>query len=304
LACPAIVAGEGAARIDELKDITKAIEIEAEAWANSTRANLKVTHRLRTIWYDQGSINPLRTVLEAERDSPNDLFVTNRLLAPLINAKRKVIAEALVMLHPIAERMAVYKPLPTFTTEQLEAMAPEADAPKSEKDLASKRRAEKYKEEVAVQKHNQQARELRAMVYRLMVRASTREEDAVLLKALVVSEKNRDWMYADILEAIRAEARKMSQVRAKVVYTALRTFWNDLRAGEGSGARTYTDQGSVEIVKGSNSKFTTHSDIAKNRVLTVINQVASSAREPALKDPKAKPTKKKPAKKPDRRKKR
>jgi hypothetical protein len=134
-----------------------------------------------------------------------------------------------------------------------------------------------------------------------MVRARNRDEDARLLKALVVAEKKRDWMYADILEAIRSQARRMSQARGKVVYGALREFWNDLRAGEGSGAKTYVDQGSVKIVPEGNSQFATHSDVAKNRTLTVINQVASAARMPALKDPKAKKPKKKPSTKKTRR---
>ena len=90
----------------------------------------------------------------------------------------------------------------------------------------------------------------------------------------------------------------MSKERANVFYAALREWWNDLRAADGKGQRTYTDQGSVELLSESNSKFTTHQDIAKNRVLTVINQVASSARMPALKDPKGKkPKKKTPTKK-------
>jgi len=281
-------------RIDQLEELVKGVEAQAAAWAHSKRQNLKVTHFLRTVWYDQGSISPLRTVLSVERPSPNDIFVATRILSPMLNAKPKVIAEALGMIHPIAERLAVYKDLPTYTEAQLEAMAPPSDSPKSVLDLASKRRAEKAKEELLVQKHNNQARALRLLVYRLMVRARSREEDQTLLKALVVSEKNRDWMYADILEAIRSQARKMSEARGKVIYGALRTFWNDLRAGEGSGAKTYVDKGSVEIVKGDNSKYTTHTDIAKNRTLTVINQVATAAKMPALRDPKAK----KPAKKP------
>ncbi|MDP7287165.1 MAG: hypothetical protein QGH94_04145 [Phycisphaerae bacterium] len=290
---PAPVRGDGAMRIDELNELVKGVEAQAAAWARSKRENAKMSHNLRNIWYDQGSINPLRTVLEVERPSPNDLFVANRILAPMINAKPKVITEALGMIHTVSERLAVYKDLPTFTEAQLEAMAPPTDAPKSVMDLARKRRGEKKKEELAVQKHNQQARALRLLVYRLMVRARSREEDTRLLKALVVSEKNSDWMFADILEAIRSQARRMSEQRGKVLYGSLREFWNELRAGEGSGAKTYVDQGSVEIVSGSNSKYTTHSDIAKKRTLTVINQVASAAKMPALKDPKAKPPKKK-----------
>ena len=287
------VLAEGAIRIDELNEIVKAVEIEAASWAGSTRIGVKVTHRIRNIWYDKGSINPLKTVMEVPRESPNDLFVVNRILSPMINAKPAVIAEALGMIHPISERLAVYKPLPSYTEEQLEAMAPAEDASKTVRALAGKRRAEKRKEELAVQKHNQQARALRAVVYRLMVLARNREEDVRLLKALMVSEKNVDWMYADILEGIRSQARRMSEARGKVIYAALREFWNELRTVKGSGSRTYTDQGSVEIVPESNSKFTTHSDVAKKRTLTVINQVATAGKMPALEDPKAKKPKKK-----------
>jgi len=290
LVSPAAARGDGAMRIDELNELVKGVEAQASAWANSKRPNLKVTHFLRNVWYDQGSISPLRTVLSVERPSPNDIFVANRILGPMLYAKPKVIAEAIGMIRTVSERIAVYKDLPTFTEEQLEAMAPEADSPKSVLVKAAKRRAEKFKEELAVQKHNQQARALRLLVFKLVVRARSREEDARLLATLVESEKKADWMYADILEAIRSQARKMSQPRGKVFYDALRSFWNDLRTREGSGARTYVDKGSVEIVKESNSKFTTHSDVAKKRTLTVINQVCTAAKEPALRDPKDKKT--------------
>ena len=294
---PSRVLGEGAMRIDELKELVEVIEAEAEAWATSTRLNIKVTHQLRNVWYDKGSINPLRTVLEAERKSPNDIFVANRLLSPMVYAKHSVIAEAMGMIHSVSERLAKYKTLPTYNEEELKGLQLADDAPKSLRDRVEKRRAEKRKKELAVQKHNEQARALRAVVYRLMIRARTPEEDARLLKALVVSEKNGDWMYADILEAIRSQARRMKEPRAKVVYEALRSFWNDLRAA-GGGSRNYVDQGSVKIVPLANSEYTTHPDVAKNRTLTVINQVASASRMPALRDPKAiKKPREKPAKK-------
>jgi len=279
------VLGEGAMRIDELKELVSVVEIEAEAWASSQRLNIKVVHQLRNVWYDKGSIGPLKTVLEEERKSPNGIFVANRILSPMINAKPSVIAEAMGMIHGISERLARYKDLPTYNKEEIKGLQLAEDAPKSLRDRVEKRRAEKRKKELAVQKHNEQARALRAVVYRLMIRARTAEEDARLLKALVVSEKNGDWMYADILEAIRAQARRMKQDRAKVIYESLRAFWNELRAAGGAG-KTYTDQGSVKIVPLANSEYTTHSDVAKKRTLTVINQVASASRMPALRDPK------------------
>jgi len=293
---PPEVLGEGAMRIDELKELVSVVEIEAEAWASSQRLKIKVVHQLRNVWYDKGSIGPLKTVLEEERKSPNDIFVANRILSPMINAKPAVIAEAMGMIHSVSERLARYKALPTYNEEELKGLQLADDAPKDLRDRVEKRRAEKRKKELAVQKHNEQARALRAVVYRLMIRARTAEEDALLLKALVVSEKNGDWMYADILEAIRAQARRMKQDRAKVIYEALRAFWNDLRAA-GGARKTYTDQGSVKIVPLANSQYTTHADVAKNRTLTVINQVASASRMPALRDPK---NIKKPKKKPTR----
>ncbi|MDP6545817.1 MAG: hypothetical protein QGH60_17680 [Phycisphaerae bacterium] len=282
---PSSVLGEGAMRIDELKELVEVIEAEAEAWSNSKRLTGRVKHQLRNVWYDKGSINPLRTVLEEERKSPIGLFVANRLLSPMIYAKPSVIAEAMGMIHSVSERLAKYKTLPTYNEEELKGLQLADDAPKDRRKVVEKRRAEKQKKELEVKKHNEQARALRAVVYRLMIRARTSEEDTRLLKALVASEKNGDWMYADILEAIRSQARKMKKDRAEVIYNALRSFWNDLRAA-GGARRNYTDQGSVKIVPLANSQYTTHPDIAKNRTLTVINQVATAARTPALKDPK------------------
>ena len=294
---PPEVLGEGAMRIDELKELVSVVEIEAEAWVSSRRLNIKVVHQLRNVWYDKGSIGPLKTVLEEERKSPNDIFVANRLLSPMINAKPAVIAEALGMIHPVSERLGRYKSVPVYTKEQLKALEVAEDAPKSDRDLAAKRRAEKRAKELAVQKHNQQVRSLRAIVYRLMVRARTAGEDARLLKALANAEKKNDWMYADILEAIRSQARRMKQDRAKVIYETLRSFWNELRA-RADGKKRYVDQGSVKIVPLGQSHYAIHEDVAKNRTLTVINQVSSAARMPALRDPKAPKKPKKKTQKP------
>ena len=178
---PDTVLGEGAMRLDELKEIVKAVEVEADAWARSSYTTGKVKHRIRNVWYDQGSIGPLRTVLEIPREKPNELFVACRIISPMINAKPAVIAEALGMFHPIAEQLAVYKDLPTYTEKQLEAMAPAEDASEADKDLASKLRAEKRKDELDVQKHNGQVRALRAIVYRMMVRSRNRDQDTRLL---------------------------------------------------------------------------------------------------------------------------
>ena len=137
------------------------------------------------------------------------------------------------------------------------------------------------------------AREFQCVVTGLVVQDFGRDQDTLLLKALVASEKNADWMYADILGVIQSEARKMSEARGKVVYAALREFWNELRVVKGSGKKTYVDKGTVEIVVESNSKFATHSDVAKKRLLKVINNVATAGKMPALKDPRYKKTKKK-----------
>jgi len=288
--------GEGAMRIDELKEIVTVIDAEAEAWATSKRTNTKVSHRLTSVWYDEGSIEPLKTVLSEPRKSPQEIFVANRLLSPFIYAKPSVIAKAMGLVHSTATRLAQYKPLPRYTEERLKTFELAEDAPEDRKKLVEKRRAEKLKKEMEVRKHNEQVHALRGIVFRLMVLARVAEEDTKLLKALVDSEKTGDWMYADILEAIRSQARRMKRDRAKVFYQALREFWNDLRARP-EQSKEYVNQGAIKIQTVGNSQFVRRKDVAKNRTLTVINQVASAGRMPALRDPKTIKPKRKPRRK-------
>jgi len=298
LLSPGEVLAEGAIRIDELNELPTIIDAEAEAWATSKRTNTKVTHELRNVWYDEGSIEPLRTVLSAQRKSPQEIFVANRLLSPFIFAKPSVIAKAMGLVHSTATRLAQYKPLPRYTKERLKTFELADNAPADRRKVVEKRRAEKRKKELEVQKHNEQVHALRGIVFKLMVLARVAEEDTRLLKALVDSEKTGDWMYADILEAIRSQTRRMKKDRAKVFYQALREFWNDLRARSGGSSREYVNQGAVKIEPVGNSQFVRQKDIAKKRTLTVINQVASAARMPALRDPKTIKPKRKPPKKP------
>ena len=288
----ATVLGQGAIRIDEMEELVKEIEAEAEAWVTGRRPDVAMTHRLRAVWYDVESLIPLSKALDVSREPPRDLYVANRLFYPLVQARAHVISESISMVETAWRKMGKYKPYPSYSKAELRKFQMPGGDDKVARGSAEKARGEKLKAEREIQRHNEQVKILQGTMFRLMVLAGNPDHDAKLSKALVLAEEKGSWIYADVLEAIRSQAKRMKRDRAKVFYEGLRKFWDDVRARE-KDKKTYVDDGAAELLPDKETHFVRREDIAKTRILTVINQVAPAARMPALRDPKTprKPTK-------------
>jgi len=281
----ATVLGDGAVRVDEMEKLVKEIEAEAEAWATGRRPDVAMTHRLRAVWYDVESLIPLSKALDAKREPPRDLYVANRLFYPLLQARPHVISESISMVETAWRKMGKYKPYPSYSKAELKKFQLPEGGDKVAQSSAAKARGEKLKGEREIQRHNEQVHILQGTMFRLMVLAGNPDHDAKLSKALVQAEQQGSWIYADVLEAIRSQAKRMKRDRAKLFYEGLRKFWDDVRARK-RDKKTYVDYGAAELLPDKESHFVRHEDITKMRILTVINQVAPAARMPALRDPK------------------
>ena len=176
-----------------------------------------------------------------------------------------------------------YSDLPSYTESQLKAYQDIEKASPKDKEKLAKRRLEKMKKEVALAFHNEQLAKLNAALYKLMVYADQEDTDRELIDTMVDVEKKRQWDYTVILEAIRAEARKMSQGRAERIYVKFKPIWLQLRL---QGDQTYQDPTAAKLVITGNSTNTERKDSAGKRLMKVINQISPRAKMPALQEPK------------------
>jgi hypothetical protein len=263
-----------------------------ENWVARRPLDPILESRMKRIWYDDKSVSALLKAVRTPRKPQEvNLYTVNRLLKPLLMAKTEVIRKARPGITAAHKPSTKYSPLPTYTESQLKAFQTNEKASPKNRENLQKRRLEKMKKEVALAFHNEQLAKLNETLYKLTVYADQEDTDRELIDTMVDTEKKRQWDYTVILEAIRSEARKMSQGRAERIYVIFKPIWLRLRQ---QGDKTYEDQTAAKLVITGNSTNTVHKDSAGKRLLKVINQISPIAKMPALQEPKARKTSGKP----------
>ena len=263
-----------------------------ENWVARRPLDPILESRMKRIWYDHNSIDALVKALKApHKDHHVKLYVANRLIKPLLMAKTEVIRKAMPAITAIHKPSTEYSRLPSYTERELKSYQLNEKASPKEKEKLQERRLEKMRKELLPAFHNEQQASLNKTLYMLMVYADQDQTDRELIEMMVAAEKKRHWDYAAILEAIRSEARKMTQERAERLYKEFKPIWLLLRK---QGAKTYEDPSAAKLNITGNSTNTKRKDSAGKRLLKVTNQIAPKAKMPALQEPKARKARGKP----------
>jgi len=275
-----------------LEALAAQIEVEARAWLAGGDESGEAAWKLKAVTYDTESVAVLASLLSKPREDTVDLYVSNHLLRPLLLAKTEVIRKALPVVKDLHGRLAKYRKLPKYSDEQLKAYAEPRKVPgMGPRALAAivaevqRRRDEKLAKDRRVKLHNEQVTLLKRNYYRLVMIAADPQADADLLAMLEKAEEDGLWLYAEIVDAIRAETGKMRLSRAERFYAAMKDLWVALRDEK---PRTYIDPGTVTLRATANSTVAEHRDAPGKRLLKVINLLATAARKPALIHPKDK----------------
>ena len=300
---PAPAAGEPA-RLEELADIATQAREVAQRWLNGPDEgedpadwilrrplDMEFESRMKRLWYNAGSVAALARVLQSPRDEPADLYLVNRMLRPLLDAKTDVIRQAMPQVRAMHSKFGRYARLPDNPQPGADAPAEKAKPTQQEQQA----RLQRLKDVAALQFRNEQVSRLKQLTFRLMVYADQAELDRELIGMIRTTESNGKWEYTAMLDAVRAEARRMKQQRATAFYRQLKTLWREmLQREKDQRVRTYEDPSSVKLAAEGTTSGGTHRDNAGNRILKVLNQLAVPAKLPALQNPQPRKSKPKP----------
>jgi len=270
----------------QLDQAVQRLRANAALWQQDKNTDASVEIALKGVEFDVPTARHLADIIEAAEPDANSLYVVNRLLWRLRYTKKepiRVILPALKDLHAKARR--VYKSLPELTEEQIKALKePSSQSPNALAALEQRRR-KKVTREKPIAKHNLMVYTLERFTYRLMLMAADTAEDELVVKALIDEEQIRSAIFLTIIDALAADARKMSEKRGAKIFQALRPVGLELKW---EPKKAYVNRGKVEIKADDASSFQKIETYPGIRLLTMLNHVASAGRQPALKIPKAK----------------
>lgn len=301
----AALAAEGA-RSEEMKDLAQQAQSLAQKWLDGpagrqsldnwikqrpTSSRLELL--MKDLWYDGESISVLETLLGQRKAAPADLYAANCLLRPLLNAKTDVVRKAMPAVQALHQRLGKYEPMPQYTPAQLDKLK---DNPEDKTQDAAKlrqARIEKLKNDLAAKFQNEQAAVLTRTLARLMVYADQAETDNQLIQMIITAESDGLWDYTVMLEAVRSESATMKKERADRFYQAFYTLWKEVLQRQ-ARVRKYADPAAAKITAEGAPEEVTHQDNAGERLLKVLNQLAVTARQPALQNPRPRKSAKQP----------
>jgi hypothetical protein len=282
-----VAAAEGI-RKAELDALAKELEASATDWMAGKNPDGALENKIKAVTYDDGSISALVSVLSVSRKDPVDLYVATRLLGPLTMAKPDVVRKAMPSISPICRKLIRYLDFPKLTKQEVDALKLPDASLSVEKTVQAKAELQKRQEaklarEQPIKLHNEQAYRLEKLFYRLLVLAADSAADQELIDALFRAEQQGLHTFADIAEMVRAEVANLGEKRAKFYYEGLKRFCSDPRILYKK--HRYKDLGKVNLNLQDTSGFDSKEESTGEFLVKVINQIATSAKMPALKVP-------------------
>lgn len=303
IGCLTVILAAGAtARAEEegiraaaLEELVKRIEEVAEIWRQDRpdadtepQAVIDLERRIKAVTYDEKSIEAFSKQLKTSRKDPVNLYVANKLIAPLLLAKTEVVRKALPTVRLFQARFRRYSPLPKHSARFLRSLQyPKGGQRKSQEHMlriiarVDKAREAKLARERVILLHNRQVFRLETMTVKVMVLADDPEEDRKIIAMLTAAEKQGSWAYAEIVAILRAQAGKVSPQRAEFFYDALSLLGEKLHWER----KSYTHPCDAALKANENSTFVKKAGYPGVRLLGTANQFAPAARQPALKTP-------------------
>ena len=221
-------------RQGELNALAKELKTYAAAWADGELRDEDVraiAKKLKGVTYDEKSAPLLRVRLSKLTRPPEDLFVANRLIRPLLLAKTSVIRLVLERVERVHGRMGQYLKPMEFTPEQVKRLQlPTYQEDVSADDMmlavaaSQELRQRKLRIDNEAKRNNQEVYELRKTLCVLALLANKTKRDRQLLARLRTLKGQKAWLLVDLIQLIGQNARSMDEKRAEFFYN---TFVRD-----------------------------------------------------------------------------
>ena len=278
--------GAAAARA-QLDDVVAQLRGNGLLWQKGLPVEPGPELALKMLFFEQGSVGFLCDVLATMALDPNGLYVASRLLRQLTYSKGQTILAALEAVKGLAKRVAeLYKDFPPLGETDLKWLKESTD--QSEVALAAlkKRQDDKIARETPIARVNEAIYSIQGRALQLMAYSHDTGQYKELADELVRVEKGRSGLFMIIIQAIGAEARKMSPDEGKVIYDILRPVALELKLER---KRTYYNYSRPILRPDDVSTYETTEVYPGMALLTMLNRVATachSADAPAMKVPK------------------
>jgi hypothetical protein len=275
----------------QIDRIVKELRANAELWWNDQDIKVEPEVALKTVWFDKASIPYLTQTIRSMPTDPNGLYVINRLLRRLSFARTDAIRAALPTVKDLHSKLKnSYKPFLQLSKRQVEALKKPSSNSAQARAALEERRREKLAKEKVIAKHNQMVYILEMRTFQLMLLAKSPEEDKQLSRWLIEAEKQRSAHFLTIVDAMAADARRMSKERAgkeraEQIYEILRPYGVEVKMQKKTA---YVDRGKSTVRPDDISTYEVRQEYPGIRILSMLNRIATAARTPALKVPKAK----------------
>ena len=259
------------------------LTVEAEGYAESAGdAPPRVSNAVSDIEYDPRAAEHLiRAIQKPHKQQLVRLHVAYQLMQPLDNAGEQQLQQLRPALMGLSD-ICRYKPMPTWPQYDLAKLTgPDENVPdearKRREDARAKFLAKKLAAEKAVVKFNRLADALQKQLKVLLVRMADEQADKLLLASLAEEEHSRWDTFGTTLDAIAAEAVRMTQGQAKRYYDALRQHMR-----RSDQKRQYLDPTRPTYSHTENSSFANRQMWFAQEAARVVNLLATSAKEPAV----------------------
>lgn len=286
LACATVALGQEAATApadrSQIEALAEDLERMAGEYIQGKDSAEGLDRRLRQLAYDDKNVGEVVKVACLVRPDPQNLYVANRLLRPLLMAKSATVDAALPALRKFRNGQGSYERLPRYSDKELAALQmPDGKVdPKAAANIRNAQSAKLAKDR-RVAMHNEQLAAFETLYARLLLMANNKEADREVLDILKENEDDLALVYTKILDVVREESERMEQARAKWFYDELLAMADELRLER----KDYLQVDKIKLEPTANSVMATQKDYAGIRLYKAVNVVATLGRCPALKVP-------------------
>jgi len=270
----------------DLKALQTHLKTDAESWIKgdlSDKDFRATAMKLKRVTYDVKSVGALTPLIRGVtgRSKPQDLYVANRLLRPLLMAKSDAIRRALPTVKQIHRSAGRYKPMPEYLRKVDKMAAPRGKATSLAvvAAIAASQRglSERQQKAREITLWNEEVHTLKLILYELIVFAADTREDRELLTLLQRSEQAQLYAFIDICETIKKHIRTFDRSRAQAYHKALASLGARLRVRKGRYARHFEYR-----AHGGKLTPTWQDDYAGIRLLKAANLLAPTAGKSAV----------------------
>lgn len=244
---PTISPAAQAITAEGLKALQTHLKTDSESWAKGELGDKEVRDtaiKLKRVTYDAKSASALIPLIRSVtgRSKPQDLYVANRLLRPLLMAKKDAVRKVMSTVKQI-HRGAHYKPMPSYL-QKVDKMA--APTGKSTSDAvvaaiaASQRGAGERQQKIReIKLWNEEVHAFKLIVYELIIFAEDAKEDRELLVMLKAGETAQLYAFIDICETVKKHVRSLDRARAQAYHKGFASLGAQLRAKKGRYMRHF-----------------------------------------------------------------